>query len=132
MLGTVRGFQLQKFLGKGTFGAVYMAKREKDGKMYAIKKVDTKKMNDSDRAEAVNEIRILASIAGNHTITFYEAFVHQDMLYIVTDFASHGDLQKLYDSGKVRGPANFEYKAREGKSVMLLYESYIAWGFRIV
>ena len=95
MLGTVRGFQLQKFLGKGTFGAVYMAKREKDGKMYAIKKVDTKKMNDSDRAEAVNEIRILASIAGNHTITFYEAFVHQDMLYIVTDFASHGDLQNF-------------------------------------
>ena len=79
----VNGFQLLKFLGKGTFGAVYEARREIDGQRYAIKKVDTRKMTNKDRAEAVNEIRVLASIGGDHVITFYEAFVDADILYIV-------------------------------------------------
>ena len=37
-LGKVNGFQLIKFLGKGTFGAVYEARREADSRTYAIKK----------------------------------------------------------------------------------------------
>ena len=32
-LGRVNGFVLLKFLGKGTFGAVYEARREEDGKV---------------------------------------------------------------------------------------------------
>ena len=90
--------QLTKFLGKGTFGAVYQAKREADGKTYAIKKVDTRKMSAKERAEAVNEIRVLASVAGDHVITFYEAFVEHDILYIVTEFATSGDLLQLLKS----------------------------------
>ena len=77
-LGKVNGFQLLKFLGKGTFGAVYQARREQDGKIYAIKKVDCRRMNAKERAEAVNEIRVLASVTGEHVITFYEAFVEVD------------------------------------------------------
>lgn len=91
-LGKVNGFQLLKFLGKGTFGAVYEARREADGRTYAIKKVDTRRMTTKERAEAVNEIRVLASVAGDHVITFYEAFVENEVLYIVTELASNGDL----------------------------------------
>jgi len=102
-LGKVNGFQLLKFLGKGTFGAVYQAKREEDGKIYAIKKVDTRRMGAKDRAEAVNEIRVLASIVGPHVITFHEAFVEADILYIVTEFATHGDLFGFLNNAKRRG-----------------------------
>ena len=77
-LGQINGFQLLKFLGKGTFGAVYQARREADGKIYAIKKVDTRRMPLKERQESVNEIRVLASIQGAHVITFYEAFVESD------------------------------------------------------
>lgn len=49
-------------------------------------------MGAKDRAEAVNEIRVLASVAGAHIITFFEAFVESDVLYIVTEFATSGDL----------------------------------------
>lgn len=83
---------LLKFLGKGTFGAVYQARREADDKIYAIKKVDTRRMTSKERADAVNEIRVLASVGGPHVITFYEAFVDSDILYIVTEFAGQGDL----------------------------------------
>ena len=102
-LGKINGFQLLKFLGKGTFGAVYQARREADGKIYAIKKVDTRKMTAKERAEAVNEIRVLASVAGEHVITFYEAFVEQDVLYIVTEFATQGDLLQLLKTKRRAG-----------------------------
>lgn len=95
--------QLLKFLGKGTFGSVYQARREADGKIYAIKKVDTRKMSTKERAEAVNEIRVLASVAGDHVITFYEAFVEQDILYIVTEYAMHGDLLQVLKSKRRAG-----------------------------
>jgi len=49
-------------------------------------------MSAKERADAVNEIRVLASVSGPHVITFYEAFVDADILYIVTEFAGHGDL----------------------------------------
>jgi serine/threonine protein kinase len=103
-LGRVNGFVLQKLLGKGSFGTVYQAIRETDGKTYAIKKVDTRKMGAKDRAEAVNEIRVLASVAGAHIISFFEAFVEQDMLYIVTEFAGHGDLFGWLKEARKRGP----------------------------
>ena len=71
-LGNVRDFELLKFLGKGTFGAVYQARRAEDKKIYAIKKVDTRRMSTKERTESVNEIRVLASISGPHVITFFE------------------------------------------------------------
>ena len=102
-LGRVKDFGLIKFLGKGTFGAVYQARRDGDGKTYAIKKVDTRRMSAKERAEAVNEIRVLASVAGPHAITFYEAFVEQDILYIVTEFAMHGDMFNYLKNARRRG-----------------------------
>ena len=38
-LGRVKDFALQKFLGKGTFGAVYQARRDDDGKVYLFTSV---------------------------------------------------------------------------------------------
>ena len=55
--------------------------------------VDTRSMTSTERSDSVNEIRVLASISGAHVISFYEAFVDADILYIVTELGTHGDLQ---------------------------------------
>ena len=90
--GTVKDFVIQKFLGQGSFGAVYKVKRKSDGKIYAMKQVNTRKMSQKDREVAVNEIRILASTKNQYIIKFYEAFVHDQMLYIITEYAANGDV----------------------------------------
>lgn len=61
-------------------------------------------MNVKERQEAVNEIRILASIGGPYNIRFLEAFVDADILYIVTEFAANGDLFGWIKARKNRGP----------------------------
>ena len=51
-LGAVRDFELLKFLGKGTFGAIYQARRAEDKKIHAIKKVDTRRMPTKEPSSA--------------------------------------------------------------------------------
>lgn len=56
------GFQVEKFLGKGSYGSVYRVKRLSDGLVYAVKELDVSKMSQVEKMDAVNEIRLLASI----------------------------------------------------------------------
>jgi NIMA (never in mitosis gene a)-related kinase len=88
----VQNFQIEKFLGKGSYGAVYRVKRQKDGKIYAMKQINTQKMTQKEREDAVNEIRILASVESPYIIKFNEAFVHNMNLYIITEYAGNGDM----------------------------------------
>mgnify|MGYP003685516661 CR=1 FL=1 len=45
-------------------------------------------MNIKERQEAVNEIRVLASVGGPFNIRFLEAFVDADVLYICLLYTS--------------------------------------------
>ena len=82
-----------KFIGKGSFGSVYCVKRLSDGLEYAMKQISITQMSSQERKKAVNEIRILASISScPYIVRFYEAFVENDTLFIVTDYAAQGDL----------------------------------------
>ena len=55
---------------------MYQVIRKSDNKEYALKKVKMAGLSDKERANAVNEVRILASIKGNKNIIQYkEAFI---------------------------------------------------------
>jgi NIMA (never in mitosis gene a)-related kinase len=44
------------------------------------------------REDAVNEIRVLASIRHKNVVRYCDAFVEKDNLYIVMEFAERGDI----------------------------------------
>jgi len=91
-VGCRRQFKVIKFIGKGSFGAVYRVRRLSDGMEYAMKQINVVQMDASERKKAVNEIRILASLNSPYIVRFYEAFIENDSLFIVTDYAAQGDL----------------------------------------
>jgi len=92
-VGSRRQFKVVKFIGKGSFGSVYRVRRLSDGLDYAMKQIAITQMNNSERKKAVNEILLLASASAcPYIVRFYEAFVENDTLYIVTDYAAQGDL----------------------------------------
>jgi NIMA (never in mitosis gene a)-related kinase len=99
---TIKDFKIDKFLGKGSYGAVYKCVRQSDGLPYAMKQINTRNMSQKERQDAVNEIRILASVVNAYIIRFCEAFVEDDMLYIITEYANHGDLFKRLQRLKQR------------------------------
>lgn len=96
-LGACSGMGLSEFkkistLGKGSYGSVYKVQRRSDKKVYALKEVSIKPLKQREREEAVNEIRILASLHHKSIIRYKEAFVERDNIYIVTEYARGGDL----------------------------------------
>lgn len=85
-------FEKVKFIGKGTYGSVWLVKRKSTGKIYALKEVDMKAKKQVEREESVNEIRILASIQHPNIIRYRDSFIEGTTLYIIIDYADGGDL----------------------------------------
>jgi NIMA (never in mitosis gene a)-related kinase len=81
-------------LGKGAFGTVYSVRRKTDGMIYALKRVKISTMTPKDRENALNEIRVLASLSHPNVVDYKEAFYDEESisLNIVMEFADEGDL----------------------------------------
>jgi len=54
---------------------VYQVKRLEDGEEYALKKVKMVKLSDKEKENALNEVRILASIKHPSICSYKEAFI---------------------------------------------------------
>ena len=70
----INDFQIIEKLGKGAFSSVYKVKRIKDGNTYALKKVKLLSLKEKEKNNALNEIRLLASIRHPNIVCYKEAF----------------------------------------------------------
>ena len=67
-------FTVLKKLGSGSFSEVFLVKRISDQAEYAMKKVKLQKLSKKEQENALNEIRILASVNHKNVIGYKEAF----------------------------------------------------------
>jgi len=58
----MKDFQVLNKLGEGAFSIVYKVKRLSDKKEYALKKVKMSNLSLKEKENALNEVRILASV----------------------------------------------------------------------
>jgi NIMA (never in mitosis gene a)-related kinase len=88
------GFQILSKIGEGSYSTVLKVKRIKDGNIYALKRVKFRKLSEKEKENALNEIRILASVKDKHVISYKEAFFDEkdSSLGIVMEYADKGDL----------------------------------------
>ena len=61
-------------LGEGSFSEVYNVRRKNDNTIYAMKKVKMGKLSAKEKENALNEVRILASVNHPNVIGYKEAF----------------------------------------------------------
>lgn len=54
---------------------MYKVKRFEDGETYALKKVKLVNLSEKEKENAINEVRILASIKHKNVISYKEAFI---------------------------------------------------------
>ena len=97
-------FEIITKLGDGAYSVVYKVKRKQDNKIYALKKVKLKDLCDKEKQNALNEVRILASVKSNFVISYKEAFIDEDdtNLCLVMEYADKGDLyQKISQFKKI-------------------------------
>ena len=87
-------FEFGKKLGKGSFGSVWLVKRKEDNNIYAMKRVTISGLGKKERENALNEIRLIASLNHKNIIGYKEAFYDEKSmtLNIVMEYADDGDL----------------------------------------
>ena len=95
-------FQILSKLGEGTYSTVYKVKRLIDNNIYALKKVKLLNLSEKEKSNALNEVRILASIKSPYIISYKEAFFDEkdSTLCIIMEYAENGDLYQKIISNK--------------------------------
>jgi NIMA (never in mitosis gene a)-related kinase len=95
---SMNGFKILSKLGDGSYSSVYKVLRKEDNEIYALKKVKIQNLSDREKENALNEVRILASIKNNFVAGYKEAFFDEDSssLCIIMEYADSGDVfQKI-------------------------------------
>lgn len=85
-------------VGDGAYSSVYKVRRQEDNDVYALKKVKMLNLSDKEKENALNEVRILASINNPNVISYKEAFIDESSssLCLVMEYADNGDVfQKI-------------------------------------
>ncbi|EGR34273.1 hypothetical protein IMG5_018110 [Ichthyophthirius multifiliis] len=95
-LQVLKDFIIEQKLGKGSFSTVYKVLRITDNKIYALKRIKLNTLTQKEQENALNEIRILASIKNEYIIRFKQAIYNEEMneLYIIMNFGEGGDLRQ--------------------------------------
>ena len=93
-------FEVVRQLGKGAFSIVLLVKRKEDGNIYAIKRVQIANMNQKEKLNSLNEVRLLASISHQNIIGYKDSFFEDESqtLNIVLEYADDGDLHAKIQS----------------------------------
>lgn len=96
----LQNFKVHKLLGKGSYGKVYKVQRASDDKFYALKETDLRGLNQAERMDAVNEVRLLVSMNHPSVIRYHEAFLNANKLCVVMEYAPYGDLRYYISKGQ--------------------------------
>jgi NIMA (never in mitosis gene a)-related kinase len=115
---SIKDFTIKEELGKGAYSKVNRVIRKQDGEVYALKRVFLSKLSEKEKENALNEVRILASISSENVVSYKEAFwenatvgsSNPTSLCIVMEYANGGD---LYDKIKAHKRKGSKFKEEE-------------------
>ncbi len=104
-VGRLRLYEVGKQIGSGKFSVVFRA-RMADGRHVALKKIQIFNIMDAkSRNKCLREVHMLQSISQHdNLIEYLDAFIEDNELMIVFEWAENGDLRRLLR----KAPAPFE------------------------
>ncbi len=81
---------------------MFQVRRKADQKQYALKQVKMADLSEKEKENALNEVRLLASIKHPNIIAYREAFLDESSssLCIIMEYANDGDVFQLITNHK--------------------------------
>ena len=87
---------LEKYLGEGQFGEVYLTKKDGDDKIYATKAYEREKIEGSQYMKYLkNEINILKMLNHPNIVKFADIKKSKKHFYIIMEYCNGGELSKI-------------------------------------
>lgn len=104
----MQGFEILGKLGEGAYSNVYKVRRKADDRFYALKQVKLLTLNDKERANSLNEVRLLASVKHPNVVSYKDSFYDSSsssLWYyspsLIMELADSGDLyERILDYQK--------------------------------
>lgn len=87
-----KDFIIQKELGRGSFGVVYLVHQSVTKQPYVLKRINIGHIHHKYQQAALREVEILKKINHPHIIKYYYSFIEDNTLSIITEYAESGDL----------------------------------------
>jgi len=72
---SLKDFVIVAKLGEGAYSSVYKVQRIVDSQIYALKKVKMNNLSDKEQENALNEVRILASLNSPYIVGYKHSFI---------------------------------------------------------
>jgi eukaryotic-like serine/threonine-protein kinase len=99
-------YDVQKMLGKGATGTVYLAKDTFSGREVALKTIEPEVFRDPEfgtvyRSQFLNEASLAGKLKHPHIVTILDAVVGEDSGYIAMELVTGGDLAAHTDPKKL-------------------------------
>jgi len=110
----IKGYEIEKKLGAGGFGAVYLAKRKKDGERVAVKVMLSKVAVDEDsRRMFMREVDSMKSLRHKHVVALLDNGSAGGAFYFVMEFCAGGSVVDIM------GRSGGRLSLSEGGDIML-------------
>ena len=97
-------YSIVEFLGRGSFGDVYLIKEKTSKKLFALKTFSTPFVDDTVLKSLFNEGRLAQEISHQNVIQYYffhDGIQYKDLpMYIIMEYAEGGTLEKLIQEKK--------------------------------
>jgi tRNA A-37 threonylcarbamoyl transferase component Bud32 len=99
-------YEVQKHLGKGATGTVYLAKDTFTGKEVALKTIEPEVFRDPEfgtvyRSQFLNEASLAGKLRHPHIVSILDAVVSEESGHIAMELVMGGDLSKHVTAGKL-------------------------------
>ena len=111
MTTKVKDYVLIKSIGKGSFGEVFLSKKQNDPKLYAIKKINTSVLKSKNVIKYLkNEIGIMEQLDHENIIKLHESLQTSHNIYLVMDNINGGSLSDFLSKYKLKQGEAFPQK----------------------
>ena len=95
-------YTTMSLIGKGSFGSVYLVKHNTTKQTYACKKMKIYFRQSYDKQAIINELKVLACHKSKYIIKLEDAYVYNNHIHLVTEYAERGDMSKMLKRLKSR------------------------------
>ena len=99
----IKDYKLYNSIGTGSFGEVFLTKKNNSPQLFATKKIDLNIIkNQKTKKYLYNEIEIMKELNNPNVIHLYDSFCTNNHFYLVMDFCNGGSLNDLLTRYKLK------------------------------